>query len=131
MLILMEGMFTSCTLHLDWDKTWLRRSYTFWRFLIEIPLAEHEMQIRYSINNGIELNFFVPGRNQTMRLAAYSVRPTFRVLAYLLLNRTAPSAMVSALASTRMTSVDQASRLGMTQCGRISFPSTKSVRSMY
>lgn len=54
---------------------WRFRSYTFWRFLIEIPLGDNEMKIRYSINHGIELNFFVPGRKQTMRLAAYSVSP--------------------------------------------------------
>ncbi|KAI0317869.1 hypothetical protein OF83DRAFT_1083328 [Amylostereum chailletii] len=45
---------------------------TFWRFLIEIPLSEHEMRIRYNLNNGQDLEFFVPGRTQTMRVAAYS-----------------------------------------------------------
>ncbi|PIL30524.1 hypothetical protein GSI_07224 [Ganoderma sinense ZZ0214-1] len=47
-------------------------TFTFWRFMIEIPLTEHEMKINYTINNGIELNFHVPGRNQNMRWAAYS-----------------------------------------------------------
>ncbi|KAI0648264.1 hypothetical protein C8Q79DRAFT_905728 [Trametes meyenii] len=47
-------------------------TFTFWRFMIEIPLTSHEMKINYTINNGIELNFFVPGRNQNMRFAAYS-----------------------------------------------------------
>ncbi|KAI0329832.1 hypothetical protein GY45DRAFT_827575 [Cubamyces sp. BRFM 1775] len=47
-------------------------TFTFWRFMIEIPLSSHEMKIHYTINNGIELNFFVPGRNQNMRWAAYS-----------------------------------------------------------
>ncbi|KAI0350240.1 hypothetical protein OH77DRAFT_1431241 [Trametes cingulata] len=47
-------------------------TFTFWRFMIEIPLTSHEMKINYTINNGIELNFFVPGRNQNMRWAAYS-----------------------------------------------------------
>ena len=41
--------------------------------MIEIPLTSHEMRISYTINNGIELNFHVPGRNQNMRWAAYSV----------------------------------------------------------
>ena len=50
------------------------RTFTFWRFMIEIPLTEHEMRINYTINKGIELNFHVPGRNQNMRWAAYSVR---------------------------------------------------------
>jgi hypothetical protein len=48
-------------------------TYTFWRFLIQIPLTSSEMRIKYSINDGMELDFFVPGRSETMRLAAYSV----------------------------------------------------------
>ncbi|KAL1947332.1 hypothetical protein VTO73DRAFT_14293 [Trametes versicolor] len=47
-------------------------TFTFWRFMIEIPLASHEMKINYTINNGLELSFHVPGRNQNMRWAAYS-----------------------------------------------------------
>jgi hypothetical protein len=31
------------------------------------------MKVQYSINGGPEMDFFVPGRHQTMRLAAYSV----------------------------------------------------------
>ena len=49
------------------------RTYTFWRFLIRIPLTNSEMKIQYSVNDGMEMDFFVPARNQTMRLAAYSV----------------------------------------------------------
>lgn len=41
--------------------------------MIEVPLTSHEMQISYTINNGIELSFHVPARNQNMRWAAYSV----------------------------------------------------------
>jgi hypothetical protein len=48
-------------------------TYTFWRFLVQIPLSDSEMRVQYSINNGLEMDFFVPGRNETMRLAAYSV----------------------------------------------------------
>ena len=48
-------------------------TYTFWRFLLTIPLADSEMKVHYSINGGLEMDFFVPGRHQTMRLAAYSV----------------------------------------------------------
>jgi hypothetical protein len=48
-------------------------TYTFWRFLIQIPLTESEMNIQYSINGGLELDFFVPSHRQTMRLAAHSV----------------------------------------------------------
>jgi hypothetical protein len=49
------------------------RSYTFWRFAIQVPLGPTEMQITYSINHGQELEFYVPGRNQNMRWAAHSV----------------------------------------------------------
>ncbi|KAA1471319.1 hypothetical protein DENSPDRAFT_837285 [Dentipellis sp. KUC8613] len=47
-------------------------TFTFWRFMIQIPLSRHEMKVRYTVNNGQELEFVVPGRGQTMRLAAYS-----------------------------------------------------------
>lgn len=50
------------------------RTFTFWRFLIQIPLDQHEMAVHYSINNGQQLEFCVPGRNQNMRWAAHSVR---------------------------------------------------------
>jgi hypothetical protein len=53
---------------------------TFWRFLIQVPLSESEMMIQYSINNGLEMYFFVPGRRQTMRVAAYSVSDLNRYL---------------------------------------------------
>lgn len=48
-------------------------TYTFWRFIFQIPLTNSEMKIKYSINDGMEMEFFVPGRSETMRLAAYSV----------------------------------------------------------
>ncbi|KAJ7752003.1 hypothetical protein B0H16DRAFT_1663119 [Mycena metata] len=46
---------------------------TFWRFHLEIPLGPFEMAITYSINNGQPTIFHVPGINQNMRWAAYSV----------------------------------------------------------
>ena len=48
-------------------------TYTFWRFLIQVQLTEHELKIQYSINDGLKMDFFVPGHRETMRLAAYSV----------------------------------------------------------
>ncbi|KAF8522090.1 hypothetical protein BU17DRAFT_45307 [Hysterangium stoloniferum] len=45
---------------------------TFWRFLFEIPLTETEMSVRYRINQGAELEFWVPGRSQNLRWAAHS-----------------------------------------------------------
>ncbi|KAG9051111.1 hypothetical protein FS837_011957 [Tulasnella sp. UAMH 9824] len=47
-------------------------TYTFWRFLLEIPLQPHEMSVRYSINRTAKIEFFVPGANQNMRWAAHS-----------------------------------------------------------
>lgn len=47
-------------------------SYTFWRFMIEIPLGPNEMGVRYRVNMGPEIEFFVPGVNQSMRWAAHS-----------------------------------------------------------
>ena len=47
-------------------------SFTFWRFLIQIPLGPNEMGVRYRVNKGQEIEFFVPGRNQNMRWAAHS-----------------------------------------------------------
>ncbi|KDR81789.1 hypothetical protein GALMADRAFT_239986 [Galerina marginata CBS 339.88] len=47
-------------------------TFTFWRFLIKVPLAQHEMSIKYSINRGQQLEFWVPGRAQNMRWAAHS-----------------------------------------------------------
>ena len=53
-------------------------TYTFWRFFIQIPLSDSEMKIQYAINDGLAMDFFVPGRRQTMRLAAYSVSDPIR-----------------------------------------------------
>ncbi|KAF5386786.1 hypothetical protein D9615_001876 [Tricholomella constricta] len=47
-------------------------TFTFWRFLIQIPLGPHEMSVTYNINSGQQLEFFVPGRAQNMRWAAHS-----------------------------------------------------------
>ncbi|TCD65630.1 hypothetical protein EIP91_002435 [Steccherinum ochraceum] len=47
-------------------------TFTFWRFMIEIPLAASEMRVDYCINNGQYLTFHVPGRNHNMRWAAFS-----------------------------------------------------------
>jgi hypothetical protein len=49
------------------------RSFTFWRFFLEVPLADNGQEITYHINNGQRMHFHVPGRNQNMRWAAYSV----------------------------------------------------------
>lgn len=47
-------------------------SCTFWRWMIQIPLEPTEMGVRYRINGGQEIVFFVPGLNQNMRYAATS-----------------------------------------------------------
>ncbi|THH08214.1 hypothetical protein EW145_g2858 [Phellinidium pouzarii] len=48
-------------------------TFTFWKFTITLPLGQNEMCVRYTVNNGQTLEFYVPGRNQNMRWAAYSV----------------------------------------------------------
>ncbi|KAL0071464.1 hypothetical protein AAF712_001321 [Marasmius tenuissimus] len=47
-------------------------TFTFWRFMIRIPLESNEMPITYTINNGQQMQFYVPGRNQNMRWASHS-----------------------------------------------------------
>jgi len=47
-------------------------SCTFWRWMIQVPLGPEEMGVRYRINRGQEIQFFVPGLNQNMRFAATS-----------------------------------------------------------
>ncbi|KAK7054953.1 hypothetical protein VNI00_003416 [Paramarasmius palmivorus] len=47
-------------------------TFTFWRFMIHIPLSMNEMAVTYSINNGQRMQFYVPGRNQNMRWASHS-----------------------------------------------------------
>ncbi|TFY58586.1 hypothetical protein EVJ58_g6335 [Rhodofomes roseus] len=47
-------------------------TFTFWRFMLEIPLGQNEMSITYSVNRGLPLHFFVPGRTENLRWAAYS-----------------------------------------------------------
>jgi len=43
--------------------------------MIQVPLGPHEMKVMYNINNGPPTEFWVPGLNQNMRWAAYSVGP--------------------------------------------------------
>jgi len=49
-------------------------TFTFWRFMIEIPLSSVEMAVNYSVNNGTWIEFVVPAIGQNMRWAAHSVR---------------------------------------------------------
>ena len=43
--------------------------------MIQVPLGPREMKVMYNINNGPPTEFWVPGLNQNMRWAAYSVGP--------------------------------------------------------
>lgn len=54
----------------DTDST-----FTFWRFMVQVPLADVEMSINYRVNGGAEVEFFVPALDQNMRWATYSVTP--------------------------------------------------------
>ncbi|KJA20267.1 hypothetical protein HYPSUDRAFT_68674 [Hypholoma sublateritium FD-334 SS-4] len=47
-------------------------TFTFWRFALAVPLASHEMVVRYAVNGGQPLEFWVPGRGENMRWAAHS-----------------------------------------------------------
>lgn len=60
------------------------RTFTFWRFAISVPLGPTEMKVRYSINRGQQLEFYVPGSSQNMRWAAHSVRDICLLLESLL-----------------------------------------------
>lgn len=57
----------------------LSSTFTFWRFMIHIPLGLQEMRVAYDVNGGEEMYFVVPGRTQNMRWAAYSVRRPSRL----------------------------------------------------
>jgi hypothetical protein len=48
-------------------------TFTFWRFMVQVPLTEVEMGINYRVNGGVEVEFFVPALDQNMRWAAHSV----------------------------------------------------------
>lgn len=47
-------------------------TFTFWRFPIQIQLGVNEICIKYRINGGMKLSFFVPAHHQNMRWAAHS-----------------------------------------------------------
>lgn len=47
-------------------------TFTFWRFKIKVPLGEREMGVRYSINGGQKMEFYVPAKTSGMRLAVHS-----------------------------------------------------------
>lgn len=55
-------------------------TFTFWRFMLEIPLANVEMPVQYCINNGALIEFVVPAIGQNMRWTAHSVRSHVAIL---------------------------------------------------
>lgn len=61
---------------IEGQKIWIFHSLTggnsFWRFKIEIKQGETEMPVSYKINNGRELTFFVPGREENFRWVGHS-----------------------------------------------------------
>ena len=108
-------------------------TYTFWRFLIQIQLAEHEMKIQYSINDGLKMDFFVPGHRETMRLATYSVsEPNLHRTAQYPFDDVNPrSAMGSAPAWTQMAFAHRGSRLVTTLFGWTCWQNMPSSPSIY
>lgn len=47
-------------------------SQAFWRFKLEVPLAERGQEIFYSVNNGPEHSFWVPAVNEQMNWVGHS-----------------------------------------------------------
>ena len=45
---------------------------TFWRFMLEIPLAQHEQSITYRVNGGGPMKFLVAGAGDNLRWAGHS-----------------------------------------------------------
>lgn len=45
---------------------------SFWRFKIEVKQGELEMPVHYRVNNGREITFYVPGREQNFRFVGHS-----------------------------------------------------------
>lgn len=58
------------------QKLWIYHSLagsnSFWRMKFEIQLGDTEMPVKYSVNGGRELTFYVPGRHQNMRWVGHS-----------------------------------------------------------
>lgn len=50
---------------------------SFWRFLIEVPLQNVEMTVRYRLNGGAEMTFVIPAVGQNFRWAAHSCNGEF------------------------------------------------------
>jgi len=46
---------------------------TFWRAMVQIPLARHEMHVTYRVNGGEGIQFVIPGQGQELRWATHSV----------------------------------------------------------
>lgn len=55
-----------------WTFHGLAGPNSFWRMKFEIKLSDIEMKISYSINNGKELNFYIPPYNKNMRWVGHS-----------------------------------------------------------
>ena len=49
------------------------RSYTFWRFMIRVPLGPREMKVMHNVNDGLPTEFLVPTLKQNVRWEVYSV----------------------------------------------------------
>ncbi|RMZ83483.1 hypothetical protein DV737_g1529, partial [Chaetothyriales sp. CBS 132003] len=49
-----------------------RRDVTFWRFNVEIELADTQQHIAYRINRGASSSFWVPARGETMNMVFHS-----------------------------------------------------------
>jgi len=106
-------------------------TFTFWRFLIRVPLAQREMVVTYSINGGQKLAFHVPGRGDNMRLAIHSVS-SYRTSSLRLVGWRSISFSATGfpLVSIKMTLGDQASNQVMTLSGWTCSPNMPNNLSM-
>ena len=101
----------------------LSRTFTFWRFPIQIQLRDVELCIKYSINKSVQLSFFVPAINQNMRWATYSVRGGTSSINDLMSFAFSVTGLVPVL--TKKNSRARGTRMVMIQCGSTCFGSTR------
>lgn len=46
--------------------------HTFWRFHIDLPLEQYEQKVRYTVNDALTFDFYVPRVDQPMNIISYS-----------------------------------------------------------
>lgn len=69
-----HDLLTSKTISAQRIHTYIssQGSFSFFRFMMEIPLQSVEMSVGYRLNGGAEMGFVIPAIGQNMRWAAHS-----------------------------------------------------------